>query len=44
MNYKMLDDSATGVQTRRSQAFKSGRTSKGAGQLGRSLRLKSLNI
>jgi len=44
MNYKMLDDSATGVQTRRSQAFKSGKTSKGAGQLGRSLRLKSLNI
>lgn len=44
MNYKMLDDSATGVQTRRSQAFKSGKTSKGTGQLGRSLRLKSLNI
>lgn len=44
MNYKMLDDSATGVQTRRSKAFKSGRTSKGTGQLGRSLRLKSLNI
>ena len=44
MNYRMLDDSATGVQTRRSQAFKSGRTSKGTGQLGRSLRLKSLNI
>ena len=40
----MLDDSATGVQTRRSKAFQSGKTSKGTGQLGRSLRLKSLNI
>tara|TARA_R100001463_G_scaffold37367_2_gene80265 strand:- start:754 stop:1827 length:1074 start_codon:yes stop_codon:yes gene_type:complete len=44
MSYKMLDDSATGVQTRRSKAFQSGKTSKGTGQLGRSLRLKSLNI
>ena len=44
MNYKMLDDNATGVQTRRSKAFQSGRTFKGTGQLGRSLRLKSLNI
>ena len=44
MNYKMLDDNATGVQARRSKAFTSGRTSRGTGQLGRSLRLKSLNI
>ena len=44
MNYKMLDDNATGVQARRSKAFQSGRTSRGTGQLGRSLRLKSLNI
>ena len=44
MNYRMLGDSAGGVAMRRSKAFKSGATGTGTSQLGRSMKLKTLNI
>ena len=44
MDYRMLDDNAAGVKMRRSKAFKQGKTSRGTSQLGRSMRIKSLNI
>ena len=44
MNYRMLGDSAGGVAMRRSKAFKSGATGSGTSQLGRSMKLKTLNI
>ena len=44
MDYRMLDDNAAGVKMRRSKAFTQGRTSRGTSQLGRGMRIKSLNI
>ena len=44
MNYKMLGDSAQGVKIRRSKAYNQGRTRSGTGQLGRSMKISSLNI
>ena len=44
LNYKTLDDSAQGVKIRRSRAYQSGRTRTGTGQLGRSIKLSTLNI
>jgi len=43
-NYRMLSNNAPGVKMRRSKAYKSGRTSTGTRQLGRSMRIRSLNI
>lgn len=44
MNYRMLGDSAAGIKMRRSKAFNTGRTSKGTGQLNRSMRIQTLNL
>ena len=44
MNYRTLDDSAQGVKIRRSKAFNTGRTRSGTGQLGRSMKISTLNI
>ena len=44
MNYKMLGDSAQGVKIRRSRAYNQGRTRSGTGQLGRSMKINTLNI
>jgi len=44
MNYKMLGDSAEGVKIRRSRAYNQGRTRSGTGQLGRSMKISTLNI
>ena len=45
MNYRTLGDSALGIQSRRSKAFKSGATSAGTGQLARSsTTVNTLNI
>ena len=44
MNYRMLGDSAGGVKMRRSKAYKSGAVQTGTGQLGRTMKLKTLNI
>ena len=44
MNYKTLDDSAQGVKIRRSRAYNQGRTRSGTGQLGRSMKISTLNI
>ena len=44
MNYRKLGDSAQGVKIRRSKAYKSGRTAAGTGQLGRSMKISSLNL
>tara|TARA_B100000700_G_scaffold54664_1_gene58495 strand:- start:1638 stop:3479 length:1842 start_codon:yes stop_codon:yes gene_type:complete len=44
MNYKMLGDSAQGVKIRRSRAYNTGRTRSGTGQLGRSMKISTLNI
>jgi len=44
LNYKTLDDSAQGVKIRRSRAYQSGRTRSGTSQLGRSMKLNTLNI
>ena len=44
LNYKTLDDSAQGVKIRRSRAYQSGRTRRGTSQLGRSMKLSTLNI
>jgi hypothetical protein len=43
-NYRMLTNNAPGIKIRRSKAYKSGRTSRGTGQLGRSMRISSLNL
>ena len=44
MNYRMLGDSAGGVKMRRSKAYESGAVQTGTGQLGRTMKLKTLNI
>ena len=44
MNYRTLGDSAQGVKIRRSRAYNTGRTRSGTGQLGRSMKISSLNI
>ena len=44
MNYRMLGDSAQGVKIRRSRAYNQGRTRSGTGQLGRSMKISTLNI
>jgi len=44
MNYRMLGDSALGIRSRRSKNYRSGRTSKGTKQLGRSMKISTLNI
>ena len=44
LNYKTLGDSAQGVKIRRSRAYQSGRTRAGTGQLGRSMKIGTLNI
>ena len=45
MSYRMLGDSAGGVRMRRSKAYKSGSSSRGTGQLGRSsMRIQGLNV
>ena len=44
MNYRMLGDSAQGVKIRRSRAYNQGRTRAGTGQLGRSMKISTLNI
>ena len=45
MNYRMLGNSALGIRSRRSKAFKSGAVSTGTGQLSRgSSRINTLNI
>ena len=45
MNYRMLGNSALGIRSRRSEAFKSGAVSTGTGQLSRgSSRINTLNI
>ena len=44
LNYKTLDDSAQGVKIRRSRAYNTGRTRTGTGQLGRSMKIGTLNI
>ena len=44
MNYRTLDDSAEGVKIRRSKAYNQGRTRSGTGQLGRSMKISTLNI
>ena len=44
MNYKTLDDSAQGVKIRRSRAYNQGRARSGTGQLGRSMKISTLNI
>ena len=43
-NYRTLSNNAPGIKIRRSKAYKSGRTSRGTGQLGRSMRISTLNI
>ena len=40
----MLGDSAVGVQTRKSQARKSGEAAFGTGQLNRSMQISALNL
>ena len=44
MNYRMLGDSAAGIKMRRSEAFTSGKTSKGTGQMNRAMRIQTLNL
>ena len=44
MNYRTLGDSAQGVKIRRSRAYNTGRTRTGTGQLGRSMKISTLNI
>jgi uncharacterized protein YukE len=44
MNYRTLGDSAEGVKIRRSKAYNQGRTRSGTGQLGRSMKISTLNI
>ena len=44
MNYRMLGDSAQGVKIRRSRAYNQGKTRSGTGQLGRSMKISTLNI
>ena len=44
MNYRTLGDSALGIRSRRSKAFRSGAASTGTGQLARSARVNTLNI
>jgi hypothetical protein len=44
MNYRMLGNTATGVKIRRSKAFKGGNTFKGTSQLGRTMKIGTLNI
>ena len=44
MNYRTLGDSAEGVKIRRSKAYNTGRTRSGTGQLGRSMKISTLNI
>jgi len=44
LNYKTLDDSAQGVKIRRSRAYNTGRTRTGTRQLGRSMKIGTLNI
>ena len=43
-NYRTLGDSAQGVKIRRSRAYNTGRTRSGTGQLGRSMKISTLNI
>lgn len=44
MNYRTLGDSAQGVKIRRSRAYNTGRTRSGTGQLGRSMKISTLNL
>lgn len=44
MNYRTLGDSAEGVKIRRSRAYNTGRTRSGTGQLGRSMKISTLNL
>ena len=44
MNYRMLGNTASGVKIRRSKAFKGGNTFKGTGQLGRQMKIGTLNL
>jgi uncharacterized protein YukE len=43
-NYRTLGDSAQGVKIRRSRAYNTGRTRSGTGQLGRSMKISTLNL
>jgi len=43
-NPMKLDNNAMGVTSRRSNAFKTGQTKQGTGQLGRDMRITALNI
>ena len=43
-NPMKLDNNAMGVASRRSSAFKTGKTRQGTGQLARDMRIKALNI
>ena len=44
MNYRTLGDSALGIRSRRSKAFRSGASSTGTGQLARGSKVNTLNI
>lgn len=44
MNYRMLGDSALGIRSRRSKAFREGDVRRGTGQLSRGMRINSLNV
>jgi hypothetical protein len=44
MNYRTLGDSALGIRSRRSKAFRTGASSTGTGQLARGSRVNTLNI
>jgi hypothetical protein len=44
MNYRLLDDSALGIRRRQSTAAKTGAKAAGTGQLGRDMRISTLNI
>ena len=44
MNYRLLGDSALGIRSRRSDAYRSGDVRQGTGQLSRGMRINTLNI